>query len=734
MTACMESPKKGRFDDFEFELENSNPEVPTRRRKLAAPRRSASPSTNVGLPRSKTSAVLNGSTTNTTMLGASRKENSPAATHDAIKLDSSPVKPHTVLPKPSRLHGASSNHHSTSRPAPTASLMAPPVTARTSSAAPQSSASDIRPATTSKSDPNHRLLFGSSESATRNPFRVDAQTSNSLAALGESRHSPVKRFQPKSQFIIASPDRPDRKPINLLELKPSPGKAQRGIFRHNSARDDYDDDDGWDEEEFDGTQDEIRLVAGPGPKKEEAASRHTAQKAASSDSAKSSGSSSLSSSKQAMPRSTTTLDVRHTLSTETSDALASLEASLAKLKAKTRNPPNASTTQKKETSSGDTSTKRSHVLGHSSGDTSLKRGLGLGRPPVSGLTSSRTQMFLAKNMPSSADTSMRSQADQSGDSSSVFKRPSGRVSALAKSRATSSDLKSMLNPALSSSKSMMSFGAPRLPGYSEASRRPTGSVLPGSRQSSLQLSSEDAREEQAAAEEERARIAEAKQQAEIKAAKRKSMSALSSGMPPTSLQRAERSVSASSSSAASKSTASTTTSESTGAESAGSTARAARRRSLLPNASDRSSSSLSTTHNTTNSEADSSQSAPRKTRFLRGLTVLVDVRDQDGEDASACWVEMLKNAGAKVMVRFGERKLTHIVYKSGRPGTLHSYRALDDPKPHVVGVSWVVACLEQGQKAEETPYLVEVAKQAIFVNVSTEFGPRWKRGSKTDDG
>ena len=99
--------------------------------------------------------------------------------------------------------------------------------------------------------------------------------------------------------------------------------------------------------------------------------------------------------------------------------------------------------------------------------------------------------------------------------------------------------------------------------------------------------------------------------------------------------------------------------------------------------------------------------------------MLVDVRDQDGEDASACWVEMLKNAGAKVLVRFGERKLTHIVYKSGRPSTLHTYRALEDPKPHVVGISWVVACLEQGKKADESPYLVEVAKQAIFATVST---------------
>jgi hypothetical protein len=163
-------------------------------------------------------------------------------------------------------------------------------------------------------------------------------------------------------------------------------------------------------------------------------------------------------------------------------------------------------------------------------------------------------------------------------------------------------------------------------------------------------------------------------------------------------------------------------------------ARAARRRSLYTyvptkredaDAGERSignvSTSLMVSSGVVGTEPESAMHASRKTRFLRGLTVLVDVRDQDGEDASACWVEMLKNAGAKVMLRFGERKLTHIVYKSGRPSTLHSYRALEDPKPYVVGISWVVKCLEQGQKADEEPYLVEVAKQAIFTHVSALF-------------
>ncbi|KDN45091.1 hypothetical protein K437DRAFT_216178, partial [Tilletiaria anomala UBC 951] len=95
---------------------------------------------------------------------------------------------------------------------------------------------------------------------------------------------------------------------------------------------------------------------------------------------------------------------------------------------------------------------------------------------------------------------------------------------------------------------------------------------------------------------------------------------------------------------------------------------------------------------------------------LRGLAILVDVRDLDGTDASSTWVEMLKSAGAKVVLRLGssDRHLTHIVYKSGKPSTLHAFRAQPEPKPFVVGVQWVVKCIEEGKKVDEEPYLIEV--------------------------
>lgn len=112
------------------------------------------------------------------------------------------------------------------------------------------------------------------------------------------------------------------------------------------------------------------------------------------------------------------------------------------------------------------------------------------------------------------------------------------------------------------------------------------------------------------------------------------------------------------------------------------------------------------------------------TRFLRGLRILVDVRDQDGEDASSAWVTMLKEWGARVFLRpptltpDGASTLSHIVYKGGRPSTLHAFRSAPEPKPLLVGVSWVLRMLQEGKRTDETAYLVELGKEAVFRKVS----------------
>ncbi|KAE8267802.1 hypothetical protein A4X09_0g4542 [Tilletia walkeri] len=152
---------------------------------------------------------------------------------------------------------------------------------------------------------------------------------------------------------------------------------------------------------------------------------------------------------------------------------------------------------------------------------------------------------------------------------------------------------------------------------------------------------------------------------------------------------------------------------------------------------------------------------------LRACTILVDVRDMDGEDVSAPWIEKLRDVGARVYSRWpGEKTvLTHVVWKSGRPSTLNTLRALEKEverkleegagvsvltpgvlsstgsgltrrrslkdvggetrtkaedqtenlnMPLIVGVGWAQACVTERRHVDEEPYLVEIGKEALF--------------------
>lgn len=102
----------------------------------------------------------------------------------------------------------------------------------------------------------------------------------------------------------------------------------------------------------------------------------------------------------------------------------------------------------------------------------------------------------------------------------------------------------------------------------------------------------------------------------------------------------------------------------------------------------------------------------------------MDVRDQDGSDASHRWVELLKAGGAKVYLKPPSsssknfNNLTHIVYKAGKNITRTFYRELDQEfKPLVVGIGWVSKSMELGRKVDEKEYIVELGKEAIFSQV-----------------
>lgn len=127
--------------------------------------------------------------------------------------------------------------------------------------------------------------------------------------------------------------------------------------------------------------------------------------------------------------------------------------------------------------------------------------------------------------------------------------------------------------------------------------------------------------------------------------------------------------------------------------------------------------------------------------FMEGLSVLVDVRDQDGDDASSAWIEKLRSVGATVLSKApvatrrkssgeaesrgsaeaGSRgsRVDYIVYKNGKPATLHWYRARveEGSAPAIVGVNWILACLREGKPADVQNYLVEVGKQPAFAKV-----------------
>lgn len=88
------------------------------------------------------------------------------------------------------------------------------------------------------------------------------------------------------------------------------------------------------------------------------------------------------------------------------------------------------------------------------------------------------------------------------------------------------------------------------------------------------------------------------------------------------------------------------------------------------------------------------------------------------------WIILwLTDTGRKIIGRAGQ-SCTHIVYKNGLMSTLTKYRCVQtrmylspnvnlcrlmrDPKPHVVGISWVVECTEQRRRVEEGDFAVDL--------------------------
>ncbi|KAF8633427.1 hypothetical protein AX17_004598 [Amanita inopinata Kibby_2008] len=99
-------------------------------------------------------------------------------------------------------------------------------------------------------------------------------------------------------------------------------------------------------------------------------------------------------------------------------------------------------------------------------------------------------------------------------------------------------------------------------------------------------------------------------------------------------------------------------------------------------------------------------------KFMKDCVVFVDVRTDDGDDAGSLFVEMLEGTGAKILTRVGQT-CTHIIFKNGLLSTISRYRLLRDPKPLVVGIAWVVECVEQRKHVDETNFLIDIADMNV---------------------
>ncbi|ELR05672.1 hypothetical protein VC83_03315 [Pseudogymnoascus destructans] len=116
-------------------------------------------------------------------------------------------------------------------------------------------------------------------------------------------------------------------------------------------------------------------------------------------------------------------------------------------------------------------------------------------------------------------------------------------------------------------------------------------------------------------------------------------------------------------------------------------------------------------------------------RVLRGAVVYVDVHTSEGADASAVFVELLTQMGAKCVKSWGWKPntmsppggvispetaesakvgITHVVFKDGGKRTLEKVRETNGVVL-CVGVGWVLDCERMDQWLDESPYSIDTA-------------------------
>ncbi|KAK7745542.1 hypothetical protein SLS53_003042 [Cytospora paraplurivora] len=104
--------------------------------------------------------------------------------------------------------------------------------------------------------------------------------------------------------------------------------------------------------------------------------------------------------------------------------------------------------------------------------------------------------------------------------------------------------------------------------------------------------------------------------------------------------------------------------------------------------------------------------------LLRGAVVFVDVHTMEGDDASAIFVELLNQMGARCVKSWNWNPneddasskigITHVVYKDGGKRTMEKVRETGGVV-QCVGVGWVLDCERENEWLDEAPYYIDTS-------------------------
>ncbi|KAI7779829.1 hypothetical protein LA080_000327 [Diaporthe eres] len=104
--------------------------------------------------------------------------------------------------------------------------------------------------------------------------------------------------------------------------------------------------------------------------------------------------------------------------------------------------------------------------------------------------------------------------------------------------------------------------------------------------------------------------------------------------------------------------------------------------------------------------------------LLRGAVVFVDVHTAEGADASAIFVELLTQMGARCVKAWNWNPndedasskigITHVVYKDGGKRTMEKVRETSGVV-QCVGVGWVLDCERENEWLDEAPYYIDTS-------------------------